>query len=169
MREAVKKELQTLCDQGVITPVEATEWLAPIVVARKTDGNICICIDLRSLNKEVVVDKFPLPKITEIFTRVSGATVFTTLDLTSAYYQVHLHPDSQDYTAFITPMGAFKFKRMPFGLVSAASVFQRAMTSILEVIPGVFYYQVDLFILVITEEVNEGKLGQVLEKLGEHA
>lgn len=114
------EELDKLLKLDIITPVEVSEWMAPVVVANKANGEIRLCVDLRALNKEVVVVKFPLPNIDEMST-LNGAKMFTTLDLTQAYHQIELTERSQDLTAFITPMGAFKCKRMPFGLVSAAS------------------------------------------------
>ncbi|XP_078503492.1 fibrocystin [Lissotriton helveticus] len=115
IQEEVRTELERLCKAGVIEPVEAMEWLPPIVAAKKKDGSVRLCIDLRALNKEVVVDRFPLPNITQMMSMLEGARVFSTLDLTSAYFQIKLHEESQELTAFVTPMGAYKFKRMPFG------------------------------------------------------
>lgn len=141
----VELELDRLLQQGIITPVEASEWLAPVVVASKPNGDIRL----------VVVDKFLLPNIDEIMSTLSGAKFFTTLDLTQAYHQIELAQDSQDLTAFITPMGAFQYKRMPFGLVSAASVFQRVMSSILKGVKGVKCYQDDLLIFGLNQHEHD--------------
>ena len=83
---------------GIIEPVEATEWLAPLVITHKSSGEIRLCVDLRKLNKAVIVDHFPLPNIEEILNSLQGASFFSTLDLTSAYYQVELDKISRDLT-----------------------------------------------------------------------
>lgn len=84
-------------------------------------------MDLRALKANLVTDCHPLPNINEMVCMLDGACFFSTLDLWSAYHQIELPTDSKHFTAFITPHGLFQFKRMPFGLASAASVFQRAM------------------------------------------
>ncbi len=110
IRNEVSKELQKLVQQDVIEPVDASEWVSPIVVTRKKDGGIRLCVDLREPNKAVVVDSFPLPHMEEMFANLCGATVFSTLDLQSAYHQVTLHEDSRSLTAFITHDGLFVSK-----------------------------------------------------------
>ncbi|KAJ1174895.1 hypothetical protein NDU88_000186 [Pleurodeles waltl] len=146
LQEPVRSELKRLQDLGIIEEVEATEWLVLIVVARKGDGVIRLCVDLRALNREVVVDRFPLPNIEEIVSTIGGAKHFSTLDLTSAYHQVELEKSSQE----LTPFGTFKFKRMPFGLVSAASVFHLIMHKVLGNIGGVKCYQDNVLIFADT-------------------
>ena len=130
----------------LIAPIEASEWLAPIVVAKKPSGEIRLCIDLRALNKAVIVDHHPIPNISELISLVGGAKVYSSLDLVSAYLQICLQNRCQEFTAFITPFGTFKFKRMPFGLVSASSVFQRVMEKLLKGIDGVYCYQDDVLV-----------------------
>lgn len=90
-REKVEQELQRLEDNGVIEPIECAEWLAPLVVVMKPNGNVRLCIDLRELNKNIIVDKFPLPKISEMIARTKNIKWFSTIDLTSAYHQIALH------------------------------------------------------------------------------
>ncbi len=87
-------ELQKLVKQDVIEPVDVSEWVSPIVVTRKKDGGIRLCVDLGEPNKAVVVDSFPLTHMEEMFAYLCEATVFSTLDLQSAYHQVTLHEDS---------------------------------------------------------------------------
>ncbi len=125
IRNEVSMELQKLVKQDVIEPVDASEWISPIVVTRKKDGGIRLCVDLREPNKAVIVDSFPLPHMEEMFANLCGATVFSTLDLQSAYHQVTLHEDSRNLTAFITHDGLFRFKRLSFKL------FQRMMSELL--------------------------------------
>uniref|UniRef100_A0A5S6Q3B3 Reverse transcriptase domain-containing protein n=1 Tax=Trichuris muris TaxID=70415 RepID=A0A5S6Q3B3_TRIMR len=101
LREAVSKEINKLLSQGIIERIDASEWVSPIVVVRKKD------------------DMFPLPHIDDLLLRFKGATVFSALDLRSAYHQLVLHENSRDLTAFITDEGLFRFCRLPYGLCSA--------------------------------------------------
>lgn len=89
-------------------------------------------MDLREPNKAIVVDSFPLPHMEEMFAELSGSTVFSMLDLQSAYHQVLLHEDSRSLTSFITHEGLFRYKRVLYGLASGPSCFQRLMSTILK-------------------------------------
>lgn len=86
-----------------------------------------MCVDLRGPNKAVIVDSYHLPHMEGMMTLLQDATTFSTIDLESAYHQVPLHDDSRDLTAFITHKGLFRFKRVPYGLASAPSAFQKMM------------------------------------------
>lgn len=97
MRQAVTEELYDLLEKGVIERIDASPWVSPIVVTqRKEGGKLCMCVDLREPNKSIVSDCHPLPHMDELFADLRGATVFSTIDLASAYHQMMLHPDSRD-------------------------------------------------------------------------
>lgn len=102
VRNAVSSEIQDLLQAGVIERIDASPWVSPILVVQKKSGKIRMCVDLCEPNKAVVVDSFPLPHIDEMLSLLHGATVFSTIDLESAYFQLPLHKDSRDLTAFIT-------------------------------------------------------------------
>ncbi len=88
-------------------------------------------------------DSHPLPHIEEVFNELRGAQIFSSIDLQNAYHQVPLHPESRDLTGFITHDGLFRFTKIPFGLASAPSAFQRMMSQILVGLDGVqCYYRV---------------------------
>ena len=103
-----------------------------------------MCVDLRSLNKNVIVDCFLLPKIHDMLAQLGGARIFTSLDLKAAYHQIMLSDESKHLTAFNTPFGAYQYLRLPFGLASAASVFQKLMFQVLGKIKGFIAYQDDI-------------------------
>ena len=165
VREAVSVELRKLVEQDVIEPIEASEWVSPIVVTRKKNGGVRLCVDLREPNKGVVVDSFPLPHMEEMFTELRGATLFSTLDLQSAYHQVMLHEDSRNLTAFITQDGLFRFKRVPYGLASAPGCFQRMMSIILKGQAGVQCYLDDIIVSGTTAEDHDKNLKSVLQRI----
>ncbi|CAM5099970.1 unnamed protein product [Natator depressus] len=127
VREAVSEELRKLVQKDIIEEVDSSEWVSPIVVTQKKSGGIRLCVDLREPNKAIVIDSHPLPHVEEVFAELCGAKMFSTLDLETAYYQVMLHEESRDLTAFITHEGLFHFKRVPYGLASAPSAFQKMM------------------------------------------
>lgn len=165
VKENMEVELKKLLDAGIIKEVEASEWLSPVVMALKSSGESRLCVDLRGLNKCVVVDHYPLPNISEMLALLGGAKFFSSLDLTSAYHQIKLHVDSQNLTAFITPFGTFKFLRMPFGLISAAGVFQRMMEHICSKVRGIKIYQDDILVYGSTKEEHDDRVRHVLKLL----
>lgn len=146
VHSAVSEELNRLQAAGVIEHIDASAWVSPIVVTQKKSGKIRMCVDLRGPNKAVIVDSFPLPHMDELLAALKGSAVFTTIDLTNAYYQVPLHEDSRDLTAFITHDGLYRFCRVPYGLASAPAAFQKMMTIILAGLSGVENYLDDIII-----------------------
>ena len=130
VRDAVSQELKKLVKLDVIEPIESSDWVSPIVMTMKKNGGIRLCVDLSEPNRVVVIDGHPLPHMEEMFAELRGGTLFSTLDLQSAYHQVVLHENSTDLTAFITHEGLFCYKRVPYGLSSAPSCFQRMMSAI---------------------------------------
>ncbi len=140
LRDGVSAELKQLLDVGIIEPVDASPWVSNLVVAQKKSGALRVCVDLRAVNKAVIPDRFPLPTSEELTAQFHGSTVFSKLDLRQGYLQVPLHPNSRNLTAFVTHAGVFRYTRMPFGLSSAPSCFQKIMVSVLAGIPGVAIY-----------------------------
>lgn len=113
-------ELDRLLSARVIERIDASQWVSPIVVTMKKTGGIRMCVDLRKPNKAVIIDSYPLPHMEEFLTALAGSTIFSTIDLESAYRQVPLHPESRDLTVFITHEGLFRFGgtvRSGFGTV----------------------------------------------------
>ena len=124
--EDVRQHIQELADKGVIQP-SSSPYASPIVIVRKKDGSIRLCVDYRKLNAVTRKDAFPLPRIDESLDAIGGASLFSTLDLASGYHQVAMQEDDREKTAFITPFGLWEFTRMPFGLCGAPATFQRLM------------------------------------------
>ncbi|UYV75502.1 hypothetical protein LAZ67_13000419 [Cordylochernes scorpioides] len=120
--DEVHKEIQRLVKMDIIEPIVTSKWISHIVVSKKKDGSIRLCVDLREPNKAVILDAYPIPLIEDILSSLHGCKVFTNLDLSQAYHQIRLHPDSRYLTAFITLMGIYQFKRLPYGLSSAHQV-----------------------------------------------
>lgn len=92
-----------------------------------------VCVDLREPNKSIIADCHPLPHMEDLFSELAGATHYSQIDLSSAYHQLPLHPESRKLIAFITHEGLFQFTRVPFGLASAPSAFQEMMQTVLKI------------------------------------
>ena len=168
LRDYVTSELQKLFDAGIIEQVDASPWVSNLVVARKKSGGLRPCIDLRQVNKAVIPDKFPLPTVEELSAKFYGSTVFSKLDLRQGYLQVPLHPDSRNLTAFVTHMGVFRYTRMPFGLSSAPSFFQKIMVTIFAAVPEVVVYLDDIVVHGETLASHDERLSRVLDILSSH-
>lgn len=126
-----------------------------------------MCTDLREPNKAVVTDCYPVPHVDELFANLQGAKMFSTIDLANACYQLPLHEDNRDLTAFITLEGLFRFCRVPNDLACAPSTFQKMMADILKGLPGVQNYLKDLIIYSNTPAKHDQNLNTILQKLKE--
>ena len=89
---------------------------SPIVIIKKKDDTIRLCVDYRRLNDMTQVDAYPMPRIDDILDQVGQARYITTLDLAKGYWQLPVAEEDRPKTAFITPRGLYQFKMMPFGL-----------------------------------------------------
>lgn len=132
MYEEVRQHIQEMLDMGVIRE-SSSPWSSNVVCAKKKDGSLRLCMDYRKLNARTIKDAYPLPRIQDTLDSLSGATLFSTLDLRSGYWQVEMAEEDKSKTAFtIDRMGLFECNRMPFGLTNAPSTFQRLIERVLK-------------------------------------
>ena len=106
-------------------------WAAPVPLVPKKDGSSRFCIDYRKLNDVTKKDAYPIPRIDQTLDSLSGATLFSTLDLASGYWQVEISPSDREKTAFATRSGLYEFNVMPFGLTGAPGSFERLTEAVL--------------------------------------
>ena len=129
-RKLTMDQIQKQLDAGVIEPC-TSEWASPVVFASKKDGSMRFCVDYRRLNMKTKADAYPLPRMDDCIDSLGDAAVFSTLDCNSGYWQIPMAEKDMDKTAFVTHLGTFRYKRMPFGLRNAPATFQRALDIIL--------------------------------------
>ena len=168
-RAMVEAELDRLVEQEILTPVQFADWAAPIVPVLKSDKkSVRICGDFKkTVNQASKVDKYPIPKIEDLFSSLAGGKAFTTLDMSQAYQQVLLDEPSKKLVVINTSKGLFQYNRLPFGVSCAPGIFQRIMESLLKGIPGVAVYLDDILVTGSSEEKHLASLKQVLARLQE--
>ncbi|MGL5707245.1 MAG: reverse transcriptase domain-containing protein [Aeromonas sp.] len=165
----IDKEINKLYKLGIIRDSES-DWCNRIVPIRKRDGTLRMCLDFRPLNAVTVLDRYPIPRIDEIYDKLSRAKIFTTLDATSGYHQIELDECSKKYTAFSWKGGFYEYNRMCFGLCNAPATYQRTMDKMFRnenhdfVIP----YFDDIIIFSNNEEEHVLHIEKVLKILKEN-
>ena len=112
--QELSNQLQELLNKGFIRP-SYSQWGAPILFVKKKDGTFRMCIDYRELNKLMIKNRYPLPRIDDLFDQLQGATYFSKIDLRSGYHQLRVHEDDVPKTAFRTRYEHYEFLVMPFG------------------------------------------------------
>jgi len=128
--EAISQQVDDYLRQGVIEPASSA-WASNLVLVKKKDGSYRCCVDYRRLNSVTCKDAYPLPRIDVCLDAMSNAKWFSTFNLKAGYHQVLVNPLDADNTAFICPRGMFNFRKMPFGLCSSGTTFQRLMDVVL--------------------------------------
>ncbi|KAA0045453.1 ty3-gypsy retrotransposon protein [Cucumis melo var. makuwa] len=142
----LKVQLQELLDKGFIRP-SVSPWGAPVLFVKKKDGSMRLCIDYRELNKVTVKNRYPLPRIDDLFDQLQGATVFSKIDLRSGYHQLRIKDEDVPKTAFRSRYGHYEFIVMSFGLMNAApAVFMDLMNR-------VFREFLDTFVIVFIDDI----------------
>lgn len=143
--DELKTQLKELIDAGFIQPSKSP-YGAPVLFVKKKDGTMRMCVDYRDLNRITIKNKYPLPRVEELFDRLRGAKYFSKIDLRSGYHQVRIHPDDVHKTAFRTRYGHFEFLVLPFGLTNAPATFMHLMQSI-------FGPHLDDFVIVFLDDI----------------
>ncbi|GBM88082.1 Retrovirus-related Pol polyprotein from transposon 17.6 [Araneus ventricosus] len=163
--QAVNKQIDEWLDQGIVRQ-SSSEYASPIVLVKKKDGTARLCVDYRKLNRKLVKDRFPLPLIEDVLDKLQDAKVYSTLDLKNGFFHVEVNEDCKHFTSFVVPDGQFEFNKVPFGLSTSPSVFQRYVYSIFRELmrKGIVIIYMDDFIIPAKHE-DEGieKLKKVFE------
>ncbi|GJX38143.1 putative reverse transcriptase domain-containing protein [Tanacetum coccineum] len=138
-------QLQDLSDKCFIRP-SSSPWGAPVLFVKKKDGSFRMCIDYRELNKLTVKNRYPLPRIDDLFDQLQGSSVYSKIDLTSGYHQLRVQEEDIPKTAFRTRYGHYEFQVMPFGLTNAPAVFMDLMNRVCKP-------YLDKFVIVFIDDI----------------
>ena len=141
----LKSQSKELIDKKYIRP-SVSPWGAPVIFVKKKDGTMRLCIDYRQLNKMTIKNRYPLPRIDDLFDQLRGATVFSKIDLRSGYHQVRIKDEDIFKTTFRTRYGHYEFVIMPFGLTNAPAVFMCLMNNIM-------HKYLDKFVVVFINDI----------------
>ncbi|KAJ9536387.1 hypothetical protein OSB04_un000447 [Centaurea solstitialis] len=141
----LKEQLQELLDRGFIRP-SVSPWGAPVLFMKKKDGSMRLCIDYRELNRVTIRNRYPLPRIDDLFDQLQGAKYFSKIDLRLGYHQLRVKEQDVAKTSFRTRYGHYEFLVMPFGLTNAPAVFMDLMNR-------VFSAYLDKFVIVFIDDI----------------
>ena len=158
--DKVKQESDAMEAQRVISKVQQpTPWCAGVVVVKKKNGGVRICVDLKPLSRCVLREHHPLSKVDNILGQQTGATVFSKLDANNGFWHVPLAKKSRLFITFITPFRRYCYNKLPFGISSAPDHFQWRMHSLLEGLPGVLFAMDDILIFGTTDKTQQSTPG----------
>ena len=163
---AFKREVDRLCQIGVLKKVNRSEWAAPTFLVPKKDQTVRFINDFRELNKRIKRKPFPIPKIQDMLLNLEGFQWATSLDLNMGYYHIKLDPASRALCTIVLPWGKYEMQRLPMGLCNSPDIFQEKMSELMVGLSFVLTYIDDL--LVISNDSFEDhltKLGKVLQRI----
>ena len=143
--QELRVQLQELLDKGFIRP-STSPWGAPVLFAKKKDKTLRLCIDYRKLNRVMIKNRYPLPRIDDLFDQLRGVRVYSKIDLRTGYHQLRVRDTDISKTAFRTCYGHFEFTVMPFGLTNVPATFMDLMHRI-------FQPYLDQFVVVFVDDI----------------
>ncbi|XP_042183782.1 uncharacterized protein LOC121847269 [Oncorhynchus tshawytscha] len=162
----LRKVLTDMEEVGLIRK-SVSEYASPLVMVWKKDGSLRLCTDIRWMNARTVKDTHPLPHQADCLAALGGSAFFSTMDLTSGFYNIPVHEEDKKYTAFTTPMGLYEYNRMPQGLCNSPASFMRMMLRIFGDLnfSNLLCYLDDLLVFAPTEEQALQRLEAVFSRL----
>nr|GFB06562.1 putative reverse transcriptase domain-containing protein [Tanacetum cinerariifolium] len=166
--QELSTQLQELSDRGFIRP-RSSAWGAPVLFVKKKDCFFRMCINYRELNKLTVKNRYPLPRINDLFDQLQGSRVYSKIDLRSGYHQLRVHEEDIPKTAFRTRYGHYEFQVMPFGLTNASVVFMDLINQMCKPYLDGFVIEFldDILIYSKSRIEHEGHLKLILKLLKE--
>ena len=164
LREECERQIKSMMENEIIRP-SSSPWMSPVVLVKKKDSTIRFCVDFRKLNDVTHKDTYPLPRIDDMLDKLHRATLFTTLDLQSGYWQIPIDEKDKEKTAFSAGEGLYEFNVMPFGLTGAPATFQRCMNYLLMDVNHTMVYIDDIIIYSTNFEEHLNDIENVLKVL----
>ena len=165
MRDKVVKEIERLISEGICEPVSHSRWASGLVPVLKKDGSLRLCGDYKPVNKAVLLDRYPIPKVQDILSGLAEASVFSKLDCAQAYNQLLLDEESKELTTVNTLKGLIRWNRLAFGISSAPGIFQRCMENLFSDFPNVFCFLDDILLISKNQKEHEILLNKVFKRL----
>ena len=166
LRESVESGIRGMLSERILEPVAASDWASPMVCVKKPDGSYRLCIDpSKTVNPVLTNDFYPLPRIDELIAEIAGKKWYARLDLTKAYQQLVVHSDSRSLLVVNTIKGLFRYCRLPFGIKTAAGIFQREIEKILGKFSFLRIYIDDIVIFADSVEELKTRVELVLATL----
>ncbi len=164
------RQVLTEMEEKEIIRRSTSEYASPLVLVWKKNGDLRVCTDFRWLNRRTIKDAHPLPHQADCLAALGGNALFSTMDLTSGFYNMPLHEDDRKFTAFTTPMGLFEYNRLPQGLCNSPGSFMRMMYSIFgdQNFLSILCYIDDLIVFGPNEQVALDRLEMVFRRLRAH-
>ena len=164
----LRAELERLESLGIIQKQDQpTDWVSPIAIAPKPNGDIRVCLDPVYLNKAIQREHYTIPTTQEILSRIGTSKFFSVVDATSGFHQVELTPESSRLTTFITPLGRYSYTRLPFGLTSSAEVYHKVMVGHFGDLEGVEIYIDDMLVHAESKQEHDVRLRRLLDRCRE--
>ena len=170
IRDKVTTALKDLESEDVIERVPddvGTPWVSPITAVPKKDGGVRICVDMRQANEAIRRVRHPIPTVDDVSFKLNGATCFSKLDLSQAYHQLELHPDSRYITTFSTHDGLYRYKRLNYGTNASAEIFQYNLQTQLQGLTGVANITDDIIVFGTNRTEHDENLDKCLQRLSE--
>ena len=169
LRDKLSKKLDELLDLDIIERVEEpSSWVSPVVCVPKHSGeDIRLCVDMRQANTAVRRVRHPIPTIDELLHEMNSSTVFSKLDITWAYHQIELKPQSREITTFVTHKGLFRYKRLMFGISCAPEMYQNVLQQVLQGCEGVHNIMDDIIVHASSQVEHDRRLENVVKVLHE--
>jgi hypothetical protein len=167
--EEMQRYINELLSKDLIQP-STSPFGSPVIFVPKPDGTLRMCHDYRAINRITVKNASPLPRIDDLFDKLGGAKIFSSMDLMQGYYQMRIKPSDTHKTAFKTPMGLYEFKVLPLGLTNAPAAFMAQMNHIFKDVIGKFVlvYLDDILIYSKSVEEHLQHVKHVLDLLRKH-
>ncbi|MCO5612738.1 hypothetical protein L7F22_067007 [Adiantum nelumboides] len=160
-QEEIMRQVNELVEKGMVRP-SSSPFCSPVLLVQKKDGTYRMCVDYRALNRITIKNRFPVPRVEDLFDKLQGSTYFSRIDLKSGYHQIRIVDEDIVKTAFRTTFGLYEYLAMPFGLTNAPATFNRMMERIFRPhrnFIGVFFDNVIIYSKTIEEHKEHLKNG----------